>query len=208
MKISEVFLMDCMQGMKEYPDKYFDLACIDPPYGIGASEMTMGAGKKKWSKGKGWDDEPPSKEYFAELFRVSKNQIIWGGNYFELPIKRGWIFWDKDIRDGLSFSHGELAWTNFDMVLRKCFIPYSGFRGADIGGKIHPTQKPIKLYDWIFKNYAKPNDKILDTHVGSGSSRIAANKNNLDFIGFEIDAEYHAQAEERYKIFNSQKRLF
>ena len=139
--------------MKRYPDKYFQLAIVDPPYGIKASEMTMGLGKKKWNKGKKWDENVPDKEYFNELFRVSINQIIWGGNYFDLPLKRGWIFWDKDIQEGLSFSDGELAWTSFDKVLKKIFIPYSGFRGADNGGKIHPTQKPVKLYEKLLMDY-------------------------------------------------------
>ena len=199
---------NCMSVMGRYPDNYFTLAVTDPPYGIGASEMTMGAGKKKWNKGKEWDKDTPDKKYFDELFRVSKNQIIWGGNYFNLPISRGWIFWDKDIRDGLSFSDGELAWSSFDTVLRKCFIPYSGFRGADIGGKIHPTQKPVALYDWLLKNYAKPGDKILDTHLGSASSRIAADRAGLDFVGCEIDKEYFDDGVKRYNNYKAQLTLW
>src|SRR4051812_29417401 len=131
MAMTQVFNRDCMEAMKEFPDKFFDMAIVDPPYGIGASEMTMGLGKKLWKKGKGWDDGVPNDEYFQELFRISKNQIIWGGNHFLLPISRGWIFWDKDVQPDLSFSSGELAWTSFDKVLKKANIDYSGFRGKD-----------------------------------------------------------------------------
>ena len=203
-----------MELMARYPDNHFDLAIVDPPYGIGASEMTMGAGKKKWKKGKKWDNEIPSAEYFNELKRVSKNQIIWGGNYFNLPIQRGWIFWDKDIRDGLSFSDGELAWTNFDRVLKRCFIPYSGFRGADNGGKIHPTQKPAALYQWLLTNYAEPNQKILDTHLGSGSIAIAVDsvnkieKMNLTLTACELDKEYYQTATQRIKEQTTWNSLF
>lgn len=203
-----------MELMSRYPDGYFELALVDPPYGIGASEMTMGRGVKKWKKGKEWDNQAPNKEYFKELFRVSKNQIIWGGNYFELPIKRGWIFWDKDIREGLSFSDGELAWSSFDNVLRKAFIPYSGFRGADLGGKIHPTQKPVKLYEWLLMNYAKKGDKILDTHLGSGSIAIALNnvnnleKMDLSLTACELDKDYYDSAIKRIKEQTSQNTLF
>ena len=199
---------DNMELMARYEDNHFDLAIVDPPYGIGASEMTMGAGKKKWDKGKEWDNEAPTEEYFKELFRVSKKQIIWGGNYFTLPIQRGWIFWDKDIREGLSFSDGELAWTSFDRVLKRCFIPYSGFRGADNGGKIHPTQKPVKLYEWLLMNYAKDGDKILDTHLGSGSIALACHNLNFDLTACELDAEYFNAAIKRLKEHQQQLTMF
>ena len=199
---------DNMQLMARYEDNHFDLAIVDPPYGIGASEMTMGAGKKKWDKGKEWDNEAPTEEYFKELFRVSKKQIIWGGNYFTLPIQRGWIFWDKDIREGLSFSDGELAWTSFDRVLKRCFIPYSGFRGADNGGKIHPTQKPVKLYEWLLMNYAKDGDKILDTHLGSGSIALACHNLNFDLTACELDKEYYEAAMKRLKEHQQQLTMF
>ena len=205
--VIELLNVDCMEYMKTCKDKEFDLAVVDPPYGIGASEMQMGLGKKNWSKGKKWDSEAPSQEYFNELMRVSKNQIIWGGNYFQLPIQRGWIFWDKDIPDGLSFSDGELAWTNFDKVLRKVFIPYSGFRGSD-GNKIHPTQKPVKLYNWIYQNYAEPKQRILDTHLGSGSSAISAYYFDMDFVGCEIDKEYFEATQKRFKEVTAQTKLF
>jgi site-specific DNA-methyltransferase (adenine-specific) len=157
-----------MIGMSEYPDKHFDLAVVDPPYGINASEMTMGSGKnKKYKKGKFWDKKKPDEIYFTELFRVSKNQIIWGGNYFILPISKCWIFWDKGIYGDTDFADGELAWTSFDKVLRIAKIRYRGILGSD-DIRIHPTQKPVKLYDWILTHYAKPGMNILDTHVGSG----------------------------------------
>jgi site-specific DNA-methyltransferase (adenine-specific) len=202
--ISETFNIDCIEGMKQYPDKYFDLAVVDPPYGIGASEMTMGSGKnKKYKKGKNWDNQTPSEEYFNELFRVSKNQIIWGGNYFKLPITKSWILWDKGIYGDCDFADGEMAWTSFDKVLRIAQIRYKGFLGADTE-RIHPTQKPIALYEWIFTNYAKECMKILDTHLGSQSSRIAAYKAKLDFIGFELDKEYFEQGNQRFEEFKIQ----
>lgn len=207
---SEVYLMDCIQGMKHYPDKWFDLAVVDPPYGIGASEMQMGTGKnKRYSKGKNWDNETPLLEYFIELFRVSKNQIIWGGNYFtdKLPISKGWIYWDKMLNKDISFADGELAWTSFDRVLKTAKIQYSGFLGAD-NVRIHPTQKPERLYDWIFENYAESGMKVLDTHLGSQSSRISANKYQLNFVGFETDEEYFNKGNKRYDDFVSQTRLF
>jgi site-specific DNA-methyltransferase (adenine-specific) len=208
--VSEVYNMDCVEGMKHYPDKYFDLAICDPPYGIGASEMTMGTGKnKKYSKGKNWDNETPFLEYFIELFRVSKNQIIWGGNYFtdKLPISRGWIYWDKQLNKDVSFADGELAWTSFDKVLKTAKVQYSGFLGAD-NVRIHPTQKPEKLYDWIYSNYAEEGMKILDTHLGSGSSRISAYFNKMNFVGFEIDEDYVKASDKRFKDAISQQRLF
>ena len=208
--LSELYNMDCIEGMKHYPDKYFDLAICDPPYGIGASEMTLGTGKnKRYSKGKNWDNEKPTKEYFDELFRVSKNQIIFGGNYFtdKLPISRGWIYWDKQLNKDVSFADGELAWTSFDKVLKTAKVQYSGFLGAD-AERIHPTQKPERLYNWILHNYATEGMKILDTHVGSGSSRIACYKNGFDFIGFEIDKQYCDFSERRFQNSISQTRLF
>ncbi|HAE68375.1 MAG TPA: site-specific DNA-methyltransferase [Sphingobacterium sp.] len=201
---------DNMLMMARYPDKYFDLAIVDPPYGIGASEMTMGRGKKKWSKGKSWDDEVPTLEYFQELFRVSQNQIIWGGNYFTNILKpvRGWVFWDKDVQPDLSFSSGELAWTSFDVILKKANIDYSGFRGSDIGGKIHPTQKPVALYKWLLDKYAKQGDKILDTHLGSGSIAIACHDYGFELTTCELDQEYYQNAIDRIRRHTNQLQLF
>jgi len=207
MPISIVENADCMIKMKEFPDKYFELAIVDPPYGIGASEMQMGLGKKLWKKGKGWDQHVPNEEYFLELFRISKNQIVWGANHFVLPISRGWIFWDKDVQPDLSFSSGELAWSSFDCVLKKANIDYSGFRGKD-SDKIHPTQKPVALYKWLLHNYANEGDKILDTHLGSGSSRIAAYDMGFDFWGYELDKDYFEAQEKRFKQHKAQLKLF
>jgi site-specific DNA-methyltransferase (adenine-specific) len=206
MATSEVYNDDCMAVMARYPDKYFDLAVVDPPYGIGAGKMTMGSGKHKFNKGKDWDSGIPNEAYFAELFRVSKNQIIWGGNYFTNYLKPSphWLLWDKK-NPNLSFAEGELAWVNKGKNLR-IFTHYSA--QVENGGKIHPTQKPVALYDWIFTNYAKPTDLILDTHLGSGSSRIAAHKSGLSFVGCELDKEYFDAQEKRFKDYVSQLRLF
>lgn len=206
--ISEVYNEDCMVGMARYPDKYFDLAVVDPPYGININ-MNMGrrAGKAKAHDDKKWDSSAPDQKYFDELFRVSKFQIIWGGNYFGLPNTSSWIFWNKCVPDGVDFADGELAWTSGDKTLKMATIPYSGFRGSE--GKIHPTQKPVALYDWIYKNYLPNGGKVIDTHLGSGSNRIAADKaGNIDFVGFELDKDYYEAQEKRWKAFISQTRLF
>ena len=199
---------DNMELMARYPDKYFDLAIVDPPYGIGASEMTMGSGKnKKYKKGKNWDNETPNEIYFNELFRVSKNQIIFGGNYFNLPLTKSWIFWDKGINGDCDFADGELAWTSFNKVLRIAPIRYKGFLGADLE-RIHPTQKPVAIYKWLLDNYAKQGDKILDTHLGSGSIAIACHDYGFDLTACELDKEYFDQAMKRLKLHQSQLKLF
>lgn len=201
--ISEVHNCDCMKYMKTIPDKFFELAICDPPYGI---NVNMNAGRRKDTISpkrdiKKWDLDKPSPFYFKELFRVSKNQIIWGGNYFtdNLPITPSWIFWDKMVAEKCSFASGELAWTSFKSVLKKCFIPYSGFIGME-GVKFHPTTKPKKLYAWLLKNYATQGDKIFDSHLGSGSSRIAAYKMGFDFYACEIDEDYFNAQEERFRL--------
>lgn len=210
--ISEVYLMDCVEGMKHYPDKYFDLAIVDPPYGINRSGQTETftknpKHKRKHFENKGWDLSIPEMQYFTELFRVSQNQIIWGANYFTqyLPSSMGWIFWDKG--QDLSMSDGELAFSSYEKALRRVKIN----RGQLMveGGTIHPTQKPIKLYDFCFQ-FAKveAGAKVLDTHLGSGSSRISANKNGLNFVGFEIDEEYYNKQNKRYADFTAQTRLW
>lgn len=190
--------MDCMEYMKTIPDKYFELAVVDPPYGIDIN-MNMGrkAGKKKMHDVKAWDNATPTQEYFNELFRVSKNQIIFGGNYFNLPLTKSWIFWDKLVPHGVSFADGELAWTSFDKTMRKLTVLYSGFKGTE--GKIHPTQKPIKLYKKILEIYGTGEGiKILDTHLGSGSSRIAAYDMGFDFTGIELDKDYFDAMNKRF----------
>jgi len=209
---STVYLMDCMEGMKQLQSNENILAVVDPPYGLDLANMNMGVGKskkaskiqnRKW-KPKDWDKEVPSEEYFAELMRVSKNQIIWGGNYFALPPCKNYIIWDKEIPKGLSFADCEMAWTSFDKAPK--MFRYSAY--LDKQSKLHPTQKPICLYDWIFNKYAKPTDTILDTHLGSGSSRIAAERAGLNFIGFELDADYYQAQEKRFKNHVSQLTLF
>lgn len=206
---SVVYLMDCMEGLKQIPDKYFDLAIVDPPYGI---NINMNMGRRKGEKAKHavkkWDKGIPSEEYFDGLFSASNNQIIWGGNYFPLPLTGGWIFWDKNVPAGVSFADGELAWTSFKMVLKKINHTYTGFCGMDKGGKIHPTQKPIALYELLIKNYAKENDKILDTHLGSQSSRIAAFNMGLNFWGCELDKDYFDAGNKRFENVIKQQSLF
>lgn len=211
MKVTERITItneDNMELMAHYPDNYFELAIVDPPYGIGASEMTMGSGKnKKYKKGKKWDNETPNEIYFNELKRVSQNQIIWGGNYFNLPLTKSWIFWDKGINGDCDFADGELAWTSFNKVLRIAPIRYKGFLGADLE-RIHPTQKPIKLYKWLLDKYAKQGDKILDTHLGSGSIAIACHDYGFELTACELDCEYYEKAIQRIKNHTNQQKLF
>ena len=208
--ISEVFNEDCMIGMARYPDKFFDLAVVDPPYGI---EINMNMGRRKGKRAvhenKDWDNSIPNTDYFIELARVSKNMIIWGGNYFPLPLTKSWIFWDKEVPEGVDFADGELAWTSFNKTLVKAKVKYTGFQGMDKGGKIHPTQKPVALYDWIYKNYLPEGGKVIDTHLGSGSNRIAADKaGNIDFYGWELDRAYFEAQEKRWSNYKKQLILF
>lgn len=195
MPISEVYNCDCLEYMKSLPDKYFDLCIADPPYGINVGKMTLGMGRNKaYKKRKTWDSKIPDENIFNEIFRVSKNQIIWGGNYFSmLPLCDAWIIWDKKHR-GLSFADGEMAWCN---IPRKMRI----FRHCTTSNeaRIHPTQKPIALYSWILDNYANGGGKIFDPFLGSGSSRIAAYKKGFDFYGCELDKDYYEAQEERFR---------
>lgn len=194
--------MDCLEAMKQMPDKCFDLAVVDPPYGI---EITNSGRLKKYnSKNADWDTKPPDKSYFQELFRVSKNQIIWGGNYFDLPPTKCFLIWDKRQPEDVSFASCEFAWTSFDSVAKTFYM--SPIHTGEY--RIHTTQKPVALYAWIYSRYAKPGYKILDTHLGSGSSRIAAHDAGLDFVAFEIDKEYFDKQEERYNAHASQMNLF
>lgn len=203
--ISQVTNEDCMELISRYPDRYFDLAVVDPPYGININESI---GRYKGQKHSGhkkalWDNTPPSYDYFKELFRVSKSQIIWGGNYFNLPPCKCFLIWDKLFSEELTFSMYEFAWTSLSITPK-------GFKynPANDRPKQHPTQKPVALYDWIFKNYAKEGDKILDTHLGSGSSRIAAHRAKLDFVACELDEDYFKAQELRFKNYVSQLTLF
>ena len=201
--LSTVYLMDCIEGMRQFPDKIFDLAVVDPPYGIGAGKgVGVTRGKENQYTVTDGDSSIPEQTYWDELWRVSKNQIVWGGNYMTDYLKpsRGWIYWRKMM--GGNYADGELAWTSFDRNLKEFT------KRSDQGNRFHPTQKPIKLYEWIFANYAEDGNLILDTHLGSQSSRIAANKAGLDFVGFEIDREYFDAGNKRFKNFVSQGVLF
>lgn len=217
---SEVYNMDCMEYMKALPDKAFDLAIVDPPYGgvTRGGYMSNPHTCDKRARGNDyhlalWDQEKPKKDYFNHLFRVSKNQIIWGGNYFQTIIARDsqcWIVWDKQNGDN-NFADCELAWTSFDSASRLFQFRWAGMLQGNMRAKenrIHPTQKPVALYKWILSRYAKPGDKILDTHLGSGSSRIAAYDMGFDFVGCEIDKEYFDKQEERFAIHTAQTRMF
>ena len=207
-KMNELYNEDCMVAMKEVPDKYFDLAIVDPPYGIGEKLLKGGkTGVVKFHEQyelNQWDNETPSEEYFNELFRVSENQIIWGANYFweYLHETRGIIAWDKNLGSPLSFSHWEMAWTSFDKIAKRVKT------SSNTGKRIHPTQKPIALYTWLLNNYAEKGDKILDTHVGSASSLIACHRAGYEFMGFELDKDYYQAARERLEEERSQISLF
>jgi site-specific DNA-methyltransferase (adenine-specific) len=203
---------DNMALMSRYPDKYFDLAIVDPPYGIDLANMNMGIGNtpkaskaknRKW-KAKDWDNETPKDEYFIELKRVSKNQIIWGGNYFNLGICGKFIIWDKEIPEGLSFSDCEFAWTSFKGANN--IFRYSAYKNKS--DKFHPTQKPPQLYKYCLDRFAKPNDKILDTHLGSGSIAIACHDYGFDLTACELDKEYYDKAMLRLSNHQSQTKLF
>lgn len=197
---------DCLVGMAKYPDNYFDLAIVDPPYGIKKSgqrlekyEGTKSKHNKKYFKDKGWDENPPNKEYFKELERVSKNQIIWGANHFIENIYNKnsscWVVWDKGQK--LDQADGEMALTSFDKPMR--IFEANRWYIAEKGKSIHPTQKPIKLYSWLLQNYSSPEHKILDTHLGSASHAIAWHyiQKKGEFVGFEIDEEYFIESIDR-----------
>ena len=205
--------------MARYKDNYFDLAIVDPPYGIGFGEFNRtnkdsnGIRYKanKYKQG-AWDNKIPNNNYFKELIRVSRNQIIWGGNYFSYLWKngcKGFIFWYKG-NPVPNFSDGELAWTSFNKVAKQFdYRYYGGLEGkTSASNKIHPTQKPVSLYEWLLMNYAKEGDKILDTHLGSGSIAIACHNLGFDLTACEIDKDYYNLAIERINKHKAQKRLF
>ena len=219
LELNRLYNMDCMEGMKQFPDKYFELAIVDPPYGIGFGEFNRtnkdAQGNRykanKYKNGK-WDDAIPDDDYFKELKRVSKNQIVWGGNYFPFLWAngcKGFIYWHKG-NPVPNFSDGELAWTSFNKVAKQFDYRYYGnIQGnTNAENKIHPTQKPVALYKWLLTNYAKQGDKILDTHVGSASSLIACHELGFDYIGFEIDEDYYNSAQERLEAVKAQISLF
>ena len=198
----QLYNCDNMELMARYPDKYFDLAIVDPPYGIDIN--SSGRLGHYGGKGKKWDSDIPNEKYFQELFRVSKNQIIWGGNYFYLPPTRCFLIWDKQQPEDVSFASCEFAWTSLNESA-KTF--YKRPQNADIQ-RIHPTQKPVALYKWLLDKYAKPNDKILDTHLGSMSIAIACHDYGFELVGCELDKEYYAKGIERVKNHVAQQKLF
>ena len=218
--------MDCLEAMRKMPDKCFDLAVVDPPYfsgperrGFYGSKVSKIGVHRDYPKTETW--EVPDKEYFDELLRVSKKYIVWGCNYFDYPFDSGRIVWDK-CNSSSSFSDCEIAATNIHTSVRLFRYMWSGmlqgksiYEGAVMQGdksknekRIHPTQKPVALYAWIFQKYAQPGMKILDTHLGSGSSRIAAYNAELDFVGFELSKTHFENQEERFAAHTAQTTLF
>lgn len=200
----ELHNVDCLPFMKQCEDKQFDLAIVDPPYGIGMDGNNNWSGSKH--EVKEWDNDAPSKEYFDELMRISKNQIVWGANHFisRMPYdSKCWLIWDKK-NDGFSFADGEMAWTSFDTAVR--FFRYH--RGQQTDKRIHPTQKPKELYRWILKNYANEGDLIFDSHFGSGSIALACDDLGFDLVACEIDKDYFDKANKRIEPCRRQRTLF
>jgi len=207
---SEVYLEDCVKALKRFNDKHFDLAIVDPPYGIKRFEKPSGTTRFKSSKmmqeeGLTWDIKPTD-EYWNELFRVSKNQIVFGANNFVMPPSEYFLVWDK-AQTVDNFATAEYAWVSMGLKKPAKIYRYS-IHKHNHTDKIHPTQKPVDLYRWILQNYAEEGNLILDTHLGSGSSRIAAYEGGFNFVGFEINAEYYEKQEKRFNDFKSQLRMF
>jgi site-specific DNA-methyltransferase (adenine-specific) len=209
---SEVFNMDCVEAMKSYPDNYFELAIVDPPYNVDASDGSFGnrgydsktSNLKRYAN----HNKTPDKDYFDELFRISKNQIIWGSNYYPQFLHHsGAIVWHKKTVGPLSDC--EIAFQSFNKLVKYCFFEWYGFRkGFECGeSRLHPNQKPVQLYRWLLQKYAKPNDKILDTHLGSGSSRIAADMEGYNFTGYELDKDYFDEILKRFEEYKLQTKL-
>ena len=204
---------DCMDLMREYPDNHFELAIVDPPYGIGAAQNKRGgtqygkavAPSKLYEK-KSWDDSPPDQSYFDELERVSVNRIIWGGNYYPQGASPCWIVWDKQTGNN-GYADCELAWTSFKSAVRQFTFLWHGMLRGEPGERIHPTQKPVALYKWLLQNYAKEGDKILDTHMGSGSIAIACHYMGFNLTACELDEDYYNAACERIKRETAQTEL-
>ena len=201
MELKGFYNMDCMEGMKQIPDKYFELAIVDPPYRDQnqPTKDMRASGSMKSLEGR------PTEEYWQELYRVSVNQIIWGANNFQLPQFKGFVVWEKGIPENFTMSMAEIASLSEGLEtiskIYKC-------RASGQGDRIHPTQKPVALYKWLLTNYAKPGDKILDTHVGSASSLIACHDLGFEYLGFEIDPDYYAKAKERLEAHKAQLNLF
>lgn len=209
--------LDCMDGMREFPDAYFDLAIVDPPYGgvtqggYMSNKVSGGVAKNRNDYNLDlWGQAAPGPEYFRELFRVSKNQIIWGGNYFVEQIAKNsqcWIIWDKEKPEGVTYADAEIAWTSFNRGIKIFQYMWNGMLQGDMKNKevkIHPTQKPVKLYKWLLSNFANPGDLILDTHVGSASSLIACYEMGYKYVGFEISESYYKLARARLEIAEQQ----
>ena len=196
--------MDCIEFMQSVPEKFYDLAIVDPPYGLGESVVNSGGRFKKYhNKNGNWDLNTPDEIYFNELFRISKNQIIWGGNYFPLPVNKCFVIWDKLQPEGVSFAMAEYAWISFNQVSK---IFKHRTQGQE--NRFHPTQKPIKLYEWLLINYAKEGDKILDTHGGSQSSRIACFNLGFELDIIELDKDYFEAGNKRFDQHKKQLTLF
>jgi site-specific DNA-methyltransferase (adenine-specific) len=206
LELNQLYNMDCMEGMTQFPDKYFELAIVDPEYrdpdeNRPTKDMQKNGGMKRFS-GK------PTKKYFNELFRVSKNQIIWGANNFDLPNYKGFVVWKKlTISDTFTMSMAEIAYISEGLGTTSKLFEYAP-QGTAADPRIHPTQKPVALYKWLLTHYAHPGDKILDTHVGSASSLIACHQMGFDYIGFEIDRDYWQAATERLEAVKAQQSLF
>ena len=209
----ELHNVDCMDYMRGLPDNAFELAIVDPPYGIDITNQSQGKGggvaKKTDYAKKDWDKSAPPEEYFAQLERVSRNQIMWGANHFRARNSSCWIVWDK-VNGTTDFADAELAYTSFKSAVRIFRFQWSGMLQGDMKNKevrIHPTQKPVKLYEWLLMNYAKEGDRILDTHLGSGSSAIAAHNLGFEFVGCELDTDYFIAASKRVKQHQAQLRI-
>ncbi len=209
LELNQLYNMDCMEGMEQFPDKYFDLAIVDPPYGLGDKLTKGGKGHGFDSLLKGGSDRwdiIPSNDYFDNLFRISVNQIIWGGNFYSLPPTKHPLCWNKLRPNQKKLSEWEMAWTSFDGRARMfTFCANGGFITKE--KRIHPTQKPVQLYKWILHNYAEPNFKIIDTHAGSCSSVIAFLDYECGWIAFEIDKDYYKAASKRIENHKNQLRL-
>jgi site-specific DNA-methyltransferase (adenine-specific) len=204
LELNKLYHMDCMEAMREIPDKYFELSIVDPPYGIERFKRGGSVVNKYGDENRQWNNIKPTSEYFEELFRVSRSQIIWGANNFSLPPSEYFIIWDKVNPFEFSFAMCEQAWTN----IKKPAKIFTYNSQSESASRIHPCQKPVALYEWLLKNYAKQGDKILDTHVGSASSLIACHNMGFDFMGFEIDEDYYRMATERLEAVRAQMRLY
>ena len=206
LELNRLYHMDCMEGMKQFPDKYFELAIVDPPYRDAEENQPTKDMRKNGTMDRFGDK--PKQEYFDELFRVSKNQIIWGANNFTLPNYKGFVIWKKlTISDAFTMSMAEMAFLSEGLGTTSKVFEYAP-QGTKDDPRIHPTQKPVALYEWLLTHYANKGDKILDTHVGSAPSLIACHRLGFDYIGFEIDEDYFNKAQERLEKEKAQVTIF